>query len=72
MNELRFKLSEAGSYLANGMLVIWGVWDWSKIAFITGTVLGLGTFVVNTWFAYRRDRREERALEAGLQKRAGP
>lgn len=72
VTELKFKLSEVGSYMANAALAMWGVWDWDKIAFITGILLGVLTFFVNTLFAYRRDRRESKALEAGLTKRAGP
>lgn len=73
MTEFKFKMSEISSYMANGSLAVWGIMqDLNKVAIITGILLGVGTFVVNSWFAWRRDQRETKALESGLQKRAGP
>jgi hypothetical protein len=72
MTETKFKLSEMSSYLANGFAAVFGGVTRDDLIFYLALVAGFGTFVVNSWFAWRRDRREERALDAGLQKRAGP
>lgn len=46
-------------------------WGLPQIAMASGAFCGIATCIVNIWLAVRRDEREARALEAGLEKRAG-
>jgi hypothetical protein len=54
------KLGAAAAYGGSGTAVIFGLTpsEWSAIGVIGGLLIGFAGFLVNAYFAWRRDQRE--------------
>lgn len=52
------QLPATASYTTNGLVFTWGAMTFNQVLALIGAVLALLTFVVNTYYQRRRDRRE--------------
>ncbi len=52
------QLPATASYATNGLVFTWGAMTFNQVLALIGAVLALLTFVVNTYYQRRRDRRE--------------
>lgn len=52
------QLPATASYTTNGLVFTWGAMTFNQVVALIGAVLALLTFVVNTYYQRRRDRRE--------------
>ena len=70
MRNMADKITSAASYVTSGGLVTGGMaeWfrsiDWNQAAVISGIVLGIATFLVNTYFSNRRAKTYDAAMKA--------
>lgn len=70
MKNMADKITSAVSYVTSTSLVTGGIaeWfrsvDWNQAAVISGIILGVATFLVNTYYSYRRSRTYDAAMKA--------
>ena len=56
----------AGSLCAGGILDWLQHLDWNRVAVIVGFVIGLVTYLTQTYFDWRRTRAYEKGIDAGI------
>ncbi|WP_416261802.1 phage holin [Gibbsiella quercinecans] len=56
----------AGSLCAGGILDWLQHLDWNRVAVIGGFVIGLVTYLTQTYFDWRRTRAYEKGIDAGI------
>jgi len=70
MKNMADKLTSAASYVTSGGLVTGGMaeWfrsvDWNQAAVISGIIIGVATFLVNTYYSNRRAKTYDAAMRA--------
>ena len=57
------------SSVIGGILAILGGLTTTEAMAVFGALMAFASFLVNTWFVWRRDRREQKALEQQLKER---
>lgn len=67
------KIASAASYCVSGILICAGSlsdWlrhlDWNQIAIVGGFIIGIATYITNSYFEWRRTRAYERGVAAGI------
>lgn len=58
MNVKADQIPAVASYATNGLVFTWGAMTFNQVVALIGAVLAVLTFVVNTYYQRRRDRRE--------------
>lgn len=67
------KIASALSYCTSAILIFAGSFsdwlrhlDWNQIAIVGGFIIGIATYITNTYFEWRRTRAYERGVDAGI------
>lgn len=67
------KMASAASYCVSTGLICAGSFsdwlrhlDWNQIAIVGGFLIGIATYITNTYFEWRRTRAYERGVAAGI------